>query len=65
MFLTSKVWSLTSKTFVYSFEHLPQRSTASHFLTGLPLIRGSDELKKPGKIVISKSNFFNKFYDVT
>ncbi|KAI5713458.1 hypothetical protein M8J75_016594 [Diaphorina citri] len=47
MFLTSKVWSLTSKTFVYSFEHLPQRSTASHFLTGLPLIRGSDELKKP------------------
>lgn len=47
MFLTSKVWSLTSHTFCYSFEQLPKKSTASHFLGGLPIIRGSQDLKTP------------------
>lgn len=46
MFLTSKVWSLTGDTYVYTFDHKPQKSTASQFLSGLPLIKGSNQLKE-------------------
>uniref|UniRef100_A0A8D8PS43 Venom carboxylesterase-6 n=1 Tax=Cacopsylla melanoneura TaxID=428564 RepID=A0A8D8PS43_9HEMI len=45
MFLTSKVWSTTDKTFMYNFDFKPKKSTASHFLAGLPLIRGSEKLE--------------------
>ncbi|KAL1464595.1 hypothetical protein WDU94_004225 [Cyamophila willieti] len=45
MFLSSKVWSATGKTFMYNFDYKPQKSTASYFLAGLPLIRGSEKLE--------------------
>ncbi|KAK9504574.1 hypothetical protein O3M35_010880 [Rhynocoris fuscipes] len=40
-FITSHLWSKKSNVFLYSFEHIPKKSLAEEFLSGIPLISPS------------------------
>ncbi|KAL1132636.1 hypothetical protein AAG570_010588 [Ranatra chinensis] len=49
-FVTSSLWSQQSKVYLYSFEHMSDRSITDNLLSGFPLIQGSgavhgDDLK--------------------